>query len=89
MDFERWYRKAQRRATAMQLQAGVLVLAAIILGGFLKSVGASASDLVRPIFETFMWAPRLFAVAALVMFAVGTWNAWRLRNDPVSLYDGR
>ncbi|MFC3816065.1 hypothetical protein [Lysobacter sp. GCM10012299] len=89
MDFERWYRKAQRRATAMQWQAGVLALLAIVLGAFLKSVAAGAPDIVKPIFEVFMWAPRLCAVGALALFAIGAWNAWRLHHDPVALHEGR
>jgi hypothetical protein len=59
------------------------------LGGLPQEHGCRCAHIVKPIFEIFMWAPRLCAVAALVLFSVGAWNARRLHNDPVALYEGR
>lgn len=89
MDFDRWYRKTERKASARIWQGAMLALTALILSGLLATTGKGAGTLVRHIVEILAWVPAgLFAVAlALVMS--GAWTVWRLHADPGSVYEER
>jgi hypothetical protein len=89
MDFDRWYRKKERKASARMWQGAVVAIAGMTLSGLLAKVGNGAGSLVRPIFEVFAWAPLgLFAVAFALM-ASGAWTVWRLHVDPGAMYESR
>ena len=89
MDFERWYRKTERKATARMWQGVVVAFVGMVTSGFLAKIGNEAGILLRPIFEVFAWMPLgLLAVAAALM-ASGAWTVWRLHSDPGALYERR
>jgi hypothetical protein len=89
MDFDRWYRKTDRKATARMWQGVVVAFVEMMVSGLFAKIGNEAGSLVRPIFEVFAWAPiGLFAIAVALM-ASGAWTVWRLHVNPVALYEGR
>ena len=89
MDFDRWYRKTERKAAARMWQGVVVAFVGMMASAFLAKIGNEAGSLVRPIFEVFAWVPvGLFAIA-LALMASGAWTVWRLHSDPGALYESR
>ncbi|UNK49908.1 hypothetical protein MNR01_02395 [Lysobacter sp. S4-A87] len=87
MDFEKWYRKEERKATALLWKGSAMVLAAPMASGMLKGVAATAPALIQPILSVFLWGPTLFMAGAIVTVAAAGWKIWRLHSDPFSLYE--
>ncbi len=89
MDFERWYRKELRKATAQLWRGGAVTLAVLIASGMLKGLAANSPALVQPVLSAFLWVPLIFMAGAIVMFAWSGWKIWCLHSDPFSLYEDR
>jgi hypothetical protein len=87
MDFDRWYRRAKKKADALFVQGIVVAIAALMLGNMLANIGKGAGDIARPLFEVFAWAPLLLFLVGAGLLARSLWTHRRLHDDPVALYE--
>lgn len=87
MDFDRWYRRAKRKADLIFVQGIVIAIAAAVLGTTLANIGNGAGDFVQPFINVFALAPRLLLVLSAVLMGRGVWIHWRLHADPIALYE--
>ena len=89
MEFDRWHRKTERKASVRVWRGAALALLALMGSGLLAAIDPRAGSFLRPVIDVLAWLPvGLFAVGFAVA-AGGALRLWRLHSTPYSLYHQR
>lgn len=89
MDFNRWHRKTERKASVRVWRGAAVALVALMVSGVLAAIDQRAGSFLRPIIEVLAWLPFGLFVIGFAVAAGGALRLWRLYSTPYSVYQER